>query len=121
MALAVDQHRVHRPAAIVDRGIPDDLDKAGLRIDLDLADRRGVGVGRDAHRLVGNTHQRSAQIGRNAVAECRGGDLEQADGAIGPLYDKALLRKFDILLGGFEHRAGDPAPLLDDLRPRPWR
>ena len=39
VTLAVDQHRVYRPAAIVDRCVADDLDHAGLRVDLDLADR----------------------------------------------------------------------------------
>jgi hypothetical protein len=34
MALAMDQHRVHGTAAIVDRDVTDDIDDAGLRIDL---------------------------------------------------------------------------------------
>src|SRR5215813_10017258 len=39
---------------------------------------------------------------------------EQADTAVGPLYDEAPACEFDILLGGFEHGAGDAAPLVDD-------
>jgi hypothetical protein len=69
MALAVDQHRVHRAAAIVNRGIADNIDKAGLGIDLDLADCTGIGIGGDAHRFVGDPRQRSAQIARNPFAE----------------------------------------------------
>ena len=79
MALAMDQHRVHRPAAVVDRCVPDNLDEAGLGIDLDFTDGASIGVGWDAHRFVRHPHQRSAQIARDAVAECRGCDLEQAD------------------------------------------
>jgi len=47
-ALAVDQHRIYRSAAIVDRRISDDLDEAVLGIDLDLADGTGISVGRGA-------------------------------------------------------------------------
>ena len=36
--LAAHDHRIDDPADIVDRDIGDDLDGAGLRIDLDLAD-----------------------------------------------------------------------------------
>ena len=61
-------------------------------------DGTGIGVGWDAHRFVRHPHQRSAQIARDAVAECRGCDLEQADTAVGPLDDKTLLGKFDVLL-----------------------
>src|SRR5215469_2755989 len=57
MALPVDQHRVDRPSAIVDRYVADDLDEAGLRIDLHFANRAGIGVRRDAHDLVGNAGQ----------------------------------------------------------------
>jgi hypothetical protein len=114
VALAMDQQRVHRPAAIVNRSIPDDLDEAGLRIDLHLAHCGSIGIRRDAHRLVADRHQRAAQIGRDIVAERASGDLEQANSAVGPLYNEAPEREFDILLGGFEHGASDAAPPVDD-------
>ena len=115
VALAVDQHRVYRPAAIVDRRIADDLDHAGLRIDLDLADRAGIGEGRDAHDLIGNPDQRPAQLGGNGVARRRFGGLEQADGAVGPGHDETPPDEFDIGLGDFEHGGGDPPAFVDDL------
>jgi len=129
MALAVDQHRIHRPAAIVDRGIPDDFDEAGFRIYLDLADGTGIGVGRDAHRLVRDPRQRSAQITRSGVAERRACDLEQPDATVGPFDNKTLLGKFDVFLGRLEKGAVDAAPLVndgvggfgDDLRPEAHR
>src|SRR5207302_9375596 len=83
-------------------------------IDLHLAHCGGIGVRRDAHHFVGDRHQRAAQVGRGTVAERASGDLEQADAAVGPLYDEAPECEFDILLGGFEHGAGDAAPLVDD-------
>src|ERR1700757_1008337 len=52
--------------------------------------------------------------GRDTVAERASGDLEQADAAVGPFYDEAPECEFDILLGSFEHGAGDAAPLVDD-------
>src|ERR1700730_12001905 len=45
------------------------------------------------------------------VAERASGDLEQVDAAVGPLCDEAPECEFDILLGGFEHGAGNAAPL----------
>jgi len=38
-----------------------------LRINLDLADRTGIGIGRNRHRLVGDLRQRPAELGRDAV------------------------------------------------------
>ena len=40
--LAVNDERVHRAPDIVDRGVADDIDSPGFRIDLDLADLRAV-------------------------------------------------------------------------------
>src|SRR5205085_1838048 len=115
MALAVDQHRVHRPAAIVDRHVPDDLDQSCLRIDLDFAYRTCIGIGRNAHDLIGNTNQRSAQIIRHVAIERRGGGLEKPDGTIRSRYDKPSLREFDVRFGNLEPRGGDPAAFLNDL------
>ncbi len=45
MGLSVHHHRIDRAADIVDRGVIDELQRAGLRVDLDLAD---VGAVREA-------------------------------------------------------------------------
>ena len=46
MHLARDQHRIDDAAEIVEHVIGDDLDLAGLRVDLDLADMAAIGEGR---------------------------------------------------------------------------
>jgi hypothetical protein len=54
MCLAMQDHRVDRAPDVVDSGVADDIDSAGFRIDLDLADLRAVRKARDRQRLVGN-------------------------------------------------------------------
>ena len=84
MRLAVQDQRIDRAADIVDRGIADDLDLAGIGIDLDLADLRAIGKARDRQGLVGDAGKRSVQSGRQVVAlHGGGGDLEEADLAVG--------------------------------------
>jgi hypothetical protein len=43
MDLALEQHRVEHGADVVDHAVAHDLDLAGLRVDLDLADVAAVG------------------------------------------------------------------------------
>jgi hypothetical protein len=50
----MQDHRVDRAPDVVDSGVADDIDSAGFRIDLDLADLRAVRKARDRQRLVGN-------------------------------------------------------------------
>src|SRR5439155_150472 len=59
--LAVQDQRVHGAAAVVHAGPAHDLDRARLRIDLDLAHRAAVGKGRRADRLVALARERTAE------------------------------------------------------------
>ena len=115
MHLAVHDHRIDRAPDIVDRGVAHDLHHAGLGIDLDLADMAAIGERREVHGLVADAVQ-AAQVVRQIVAlHRRGRDLEDADRAVGALHDEAAGGEFQIGRGGFQHMAGDPHPLVDDL------
>ena len=41
--LALDQHRLQHPAAIIERGIGDQTDPSGIGVDLDFGDMHPVG------------------------------------------------------------------------------
>ena len=79
--LAVDDQRVDGKSDVVDRGIADEGDHAGLRVDFDLANVAAVGEARLRHGLVALRRERAAQVRRQVGALERGArDLEQADG-----------------------------------------
>src|SRR4051812_36872420 len=84
------------PAAIINRGISDDLDHAGFRINLHLTNRTDVGKGWNVHDLIGYPDQRPAQIVRSPFAKRGGRDIEQIHGAVCPLHDEALPLEFDV-------------------------
>ncbi len=64
MGLAVQDERVDRAPDIVDRGVADEIDRAGIGIDFDLADLRAVGEARERDGLVRHRAQRPLQIRR---------------------------------------------------------
>ena len=45
MDLALEADRVHHRADVVDDDITDDLQRAGIRVDLDLANMAAIGIG----------------------------------------------------------------------------
>ena len=93
MRLAMQDHRVDRAADIVDRGVADDLDRAGLGVDLDLADLRAVGEAGDRKRLVRDRGERPPQIRRqDPCVRPRRCDLEEADCPVGAGDPKARRR-----------------------------
>src|SRR4029077_6560002 len=102
-------------AHIVDRSIADDVDGTGFGVDFDLADLRAVGEARDGEGLVGDTGERSLQFRRQVGARRCGGDLEDADLAIGAGNTEPTALEHDVDLAGFEQKAGDFAALGDDV------
>jgi hypothetical protein len=62
MRLTVKDERIDCTAHIIYRGVADDLNLAGIGIDLDLADLRAIGKARDRERLVGNAGERPLQF-----------------------------------------------------------
>ena len=64
LRLAVQDQRIDRAPDIIDGGIADDRDMAGLGIDLDLADLRAVGKARDRQGLVGDGGERPLPLRR---------------------------------------------------------
>ena len=69
MRLAVQDERVHRLPAVVDGGMAHDLDHAGFRVDLHLANGAAEGVGRQRRRFI--------------VVCLEQSKVEQADRAVG--------------------------------------
>ena len=64
MRLAVQDQRIDRAPDVVDRSVADDLDLAGIGIDLDFANMRTIGEACDRQGLVGGCAERSLQLGR---------------------------------------------------------
>ena len=52
MELTFHDHRIDQRAEIIDAGIVDEFDKAGLRIDLDFGDVAAIGIGRRARSVA---------------------------------------------------------------------
>ena len=116
MELALDQQRVDHVADIVDRGVADDLDLAGVGVDLDLADVAAVRIGAFAAREGAGFEQAGLGAARQPRRHERGaGDLDEAYGLIGAGDREAAGLEFDIVLAGFHHVGGDAAALGDDL------
>ncbi len=114
--LAVDDERIDRAADVVDRRVFDDLDHAGVGIDLHLADMRAVGKARGRDGLVALRGERAAQILRQIGALHRGArDLENADRVVGALHGKAAILEFDVGGRSLQQVLGDTRALLDDV------
>ncbi len=64
MDLAGDDHRVHLVAEIVDRGQREDVDLAGLGIDLDLAEMDAIGEGEIRRIEIGGLLEAGLDLGR---------------------------------------------------------
>src|ERR1700761_1274562 len=94
MNLAGHQHRIHRDADIVDRGIAHHLADAGFRIDLDFADMRTVGPAR----TIDLTEAVDAEP--PAIFLLR--NLKQADAPVGTDDGEPAVTVFDVLDRGLE-------------------
>src|SRR6516164_7744889 len=119
MRLAVDQRRVDHDAEIVDEGIANDVDRAGLRVDLDLGDVAAVRKGRG--RAVADVLYVKAlrQPGRQFQPGMElFGQFHQTDRAVGPNYREPARAKFDVGDRRLQHMRGDLSTLLDDLLAR---
>jgi len=99
-------------ADIVDDDVLDDLKRAGIRIDLELADMAAVGIGEIGRRkragLVEPAFEPRRQIGG---AKRRLGHLGQGDMAVGAGDGEIAFGELDIGLRRFEQVGGD-APAL---------
>ena len=92
LQLRLDQHRVHRRAAIVNHDIPVDYRGAGFRVDLDLAAMRTIGIGKVA--------------GQETISDIYPvrsiNNLQKADSSISPGDDIFSVPELDIFNGGLK-------------------
>jgi hypothetical protein len=103
--LAAHDHRVDDAADIVRRGVGDDVDDAGLRVDLDLADMTAVRPARPVHG--------ARRVDEDAVLGLTVGELEEADTAVGADDPEDTLAVFDVGFGRLERLAGELPSRLD--------
>ena len=103
--LAAHDHRIDDATDVVRRGVGDDLDGAGFRIDFDLADMTAVRPARPVHR--------ARRIDEDAALGLPRGELEQADPAVGARDPEHPFDIFDVRDGRFERVAGEFPPGLD--------
>ena len=83
MHLPMQDQRIHRLARIVSRGVLEDLDGAGVRIHLDLADGAARGIGGDAAVEGLLRGQRNAQIvGKRGVFGDGAGKIENIEALV---------------------------------------
>src|SRR5260370_29328296 len=108
MELALDRERVEHAAEIVDHGVSEDRERAGLRINLDLGDVTAVGKGR-VRRTIGSVLAETGLAARRNETglESRARNLFERDGSVGAPDDEAAVVELDIGSGGLQELARD--------------
>ncbi len=116
MDLPLEEHRVHDRADIVDHVVADDIDHAGLAVDLHLDHVTAIGIvlfGRRIDRLRRQSgfhaRRQAGGIGRRLC------DLDNRHLAVGPGDREHALAEFDIVHRRFHQVRGDLARLVDNL------
>ena len=119
--LAVDDHRVDLLADVVDRDIADEVDLAGLLVDLDDRDVRPERPRAVRGVVVGGLVEIRLHAVRQAEPEVdRERDLLDGLDLVGRALDRVVRAvDLDVLDVGLEHVGGVAAGLLADLRRRP--
>ena len=114
----MQNERIDRLAAVVDRGVAADFDGAAFRVDLGLADGGASRVGRNPPGEACLRRKRTAQVAGQR-GELVGGacNIKQVQPAIGVRRYEQTIREGDIACGGLEHDGGDAARFFDH-RPR---
>ena len=114
MHLTVQNERIDRLAAVVDRGVAADFDRAGVRIDLGLAHRGAGRIGRDAPGEGRLRPQRPAQIVRQRGQIVDGtGNIEQGQTPVAVGRHEQSVGERNVAFGHVEHGGGNPARLVD--------
>ena len=138
MELAFDDHVIEHIAAIVDRRVGDDLDAAGVGIDLDFGNVAAVGESLRRFGVLTLVSRLSGISPRCFISAARAGEFEQRNAAIGADHLEAAVPIVDVGFGRFQHVGRDRLALrqhrvdgLDDgaargdrgarRRPRPCR
>ena len=118
MHLAFDDHRIDQRAEVVDAGIFDHFDKAGVGIDLDFRDMAAIRIGggagavadmRDIERL----RQIGQQLGPAMKFLCQ---LHNRNGAIRSDDNEASMFEGDVGRCRLKHMRGELLAIRDDLR-----
>jgi hypothetical protein len=116
MRLTGNQQRVHNHPEIIDHGVLDDLDNAGLGINLDLGDVNAIGKGRGRAFMNVSDIERLRQFRRQGQpAPNHRRQFHEVDKPVGAGDDKAAIRELDVGDRGFEYMGGDLAAVVDDL------
>ncbi len=116
MDLALQQHRVHHRADIVDDHVALDLDGACLGVDLDLGGMAAIGEGRHRGHEDAVGHQPRLDIGRQQRAHEGGlGDFLERLRLVGAGDAERAVAELDVLDRGLEEMRGNRLALFDDL------
>src|SRR6516165_5712010 len=121
MDLTLDDHRVQHHADIVDRGVGDESQLAGIWIDLDFGNMTAAGKGEIHWIEEGGLLQAGLQdVERKAVRREIGStrDLAEWHAAVGAADRELAGGEFDVLFAGLEQVAGDLSAFLDDFADR---
>ena len=115
VGLAVDDQRIDAAPDVVDRGVARDLDRAGVGIDLDLADRAAVRKHRLVHLVVGHHRDAVLEVVGQRVARSLGGKFEEIEAAVGVARREAPVVELDLVRRLAEDDRGDALAFGDDL------
>ena len=117
MGLAVQDQRIDRAPDIVDADPAQDAHRAGIGIDLDLADMRARGKGADRHGVVADAVELAAQLlGQIGPRRRRLRHVEDADAAVGALDGERCRAAKSMSTGAASMQMRrDLLALLDDL------
>src|ERR1700747_1139483 len=115
--LALDDHRIDDGADVIDAPETDDLDAAGVRIDLELTDMRAVAEG-EARRIVDRGLLQAGLDGleRKVVRYVsRSRHRRERHAPVGAGNDEGAIGEIDVARGRLEQVGRDQLALGDDL------
>jgi hypothetical protein len=121
MDLTFDDHRVQHHADIIDCGVGDERQLAGIRIDLDLSYMTAAGKG-EIHRIEegGLFEARLQDVERKVVRReiGRTRNLAKCHAAVGAADRELAGGELDVLLARLEQVGGDLSAVVDDFASR---
>src|SRR5439155_3118547 len=116
MDLALEADRVHHRADVVDDDVADDLQRAGIGVDLNLTDMAAIGIGVVVGGEGAGLVEAAFEAWRQAAGLERGlGDVGDVDAAVGAGDREIAVGEFYVGGGGFEQMRRNAFALGDDL------
>src|SRR3984893_8106320 len=116
MDLALEADRVHYGTDVVDDDVADDLQRAGIGVDLNLTDMAAIGIGIVVRGEGAGLVEAAFEAWRQAADVARRlSDVGDADAPVGAGDREIAIGEFYVGGGGFEQMRGNAFAFGDDL------